>query len=240
MLSRVDILNVFFPPQCVNCGKWGTWLCPTCLGQVKPSLPECYVCRRLSFNYLTHKHCLSLENPVEQAYVLYRYNKITAKLMWKFKGDGSYRLARFIINTFIKPFEKDLNALLKSSCLVPIPTHRNRFSSRGFSQMAALSHELINAFNFPAGNLLGNVLISTQKEHQAKLSRYARLHEKSKFVLNPHADFFRVKNCKNIVIFDDVMSTGSTVNNAAVILKKIFPEHTIKALVLFRGKPYWK
>ncbi len=187
----MDLLSVFFPPQCVNCGKWGAWLCLKCLKQVKPSLPECYVCRRLSFNYLTHESCLSFQNPVEQALVLYRYNKITANLMWKFKGDGSYRLARFIVNTLIQPFEEDIKPLLSASCLVPISSHKSRYSSRGFSQMSLLSYELIKAFKFSTDNIFSNLLISTRSEHQAKLSRQDRVNEKNKFVLNPNADFLK-------------------------------------------------
>ena len=236
----MDILSVFFPPQCVNCGKWGAWLCSTCLKQVKPSLPECYVCRRLSFNYLTHESCLSFQNPVEQAFVLYRYNKITASLMWKFKGDGSYRLARFIVNSLIKPFEEDIKVLLNTSCLVPISSHKSRYSSRGFSQMTILSRELIKAFKLSTDNIFSNLLTSTKSEHQAKLSRQDRVNKKNKFILNPHADLLRIENCKKIVIFDDVMSTGATINDAATLLKKEIPKVSIKALVLFRGKPYWK
>ncbi len=36
------------------------------------------------------------------------------------------------------------------------------------------------------------------------------------------------------------MSTGTTINDAATLLKKEMPNVSITALVLFRGKPYWK
>lgn len=231
----MNIIDFLFPPQCVNCGKWGTWLCPTCYKNLKRSLPECYVCRRLSPNFNTHLKCLSSINPIKSVLVLYRYNEITKQLLWKYKGDGSYRLASFIIDSLVTPFFAQIQELLADACLTIIPSHKNRGSSRGFSQTKLLVKLLIKKINFKKEFFYSDLLISTWEGHQAKLTRSARLNKKKRFILNKKVNL----PCKHIVIFDDVMSTGQTLNSASILLLKHY-NVDIRGIVLFRGRPYWE
>ncbi len=43
-----------------------------------------------------------------------------------------------------------------------------------------------------------------------------------------------------IIIVDDVITTGSTLEQITKCIKKVVPKMSVKSICIFRGKPYYK
>src|SRR3989344_7225576 len=97
--------------------------------------------------------------------------------------------------------------------LVPVPLHRKRHNWRGFNQAELLSGALSVSLNIP----LNKTLVSRRKatKPQVKLSAL----ERKRNVENAFALSGNPAN-KKIILVDDVITSGSTLNELAKLLKK--------------------
>ena len=102
----------------------------------------------------------------------------------------------------------------KPDMIVPIPLHVRRLRSRGFNQAGLLAHQLGAAVGIRV-----NDLVLRRERHtkpQVDLSPIDRKKNVQKaFKANPGS----VKGI-NILLIDDVFTTGATMNSAADALKK--------------------
>jgi ComF family protein len=108
--------------------------------------------------------------------------------------------------------EADLPA---PDCLVPVPLHWRRRWRRGFNQSLLLCQEMARLLDRPP---VEEVLVRTRATRpQAGLKRSARFK-------NLHGAFaLRRGACvegRNVVLVDDVMTTGATLSECAKMLKK--------------------
>lgn len=222
------MFNILFPRYCVGCGKLGDYLCKFCQKKLKNNLPECYICRRISNRYKTHKECNI--NGIDYAFVGWQYDVIPKKILSEYKYRYAYKLAEILSSLMIKRLEDTgfANTLSKDSIIVPIPIHRSHKKIRGFNQSALIGRELASKLDlkFDEGILERN----RDGSHQSKASFKERVKLKDVFILRKD-----IKK-KNIILLDDVISTGTTINRAAQKLKG----NSIKAIALFRGRPRYQ
>lgn len=202
------ILNIVFPANCVCCGKSGTNLCPKCLSlfpeSERPSLE--WIFPTYDYRY----------PPVKKTIWLFKYKnkKMFAKVFAEsLYGRMTEELSDFtIFNNFENPI------------LVPIPLSTKRMHERGFNQTFLICKELIklDKNNSPLNKnfiLENNILIKIKDvEHQAHIENREK---RIKNIINS----FSVKNPenikgKNIILIDDVTTTGSTLSEAKKTLKK--------------------
>ena len=100
------------------------------------------------------------------------------------------------------------------SVIVPIPLHKNRLRERGFNQSEAIAKSLSEKLKIPVLAALKKIKITPDQTELSGAERRQNL--KGVFsVINPE----RIKS-KNIILVDDVKTTGSTLEEAARTLKK--------------------
>ena len=200
------ILNVIFPVHCVLCGKEGSDLCLKCLSGSPPALRE-------SANWIF---------PLFD----YRHPPIK-KSLWFLKYKNKKRLADIFAEVMHGKIIEELSELsvmknFRDPVLIPIPLSSKRYRERGYNQAELICKKLIeieekNAFN--NFKLEKNVLIKIKEtEHQANIkNRRERLKNLSDsfFVKNPE-----IIKGRNIILIDDVITTGATLNEAKKILKQ--------------------
>ncbi|WP_026694342.1 ComF family protein [Peribacillus kribbensis] len=133
---------------------------------------------------------------------LYTYNEFLKELMARYKYRGDYIL--------IFGFKKQLKKILAEvtfDLAVPIPLSKERLFERGFNQseagLAAMDLRPIYA------------LKRKHSEKQSKKSREERIHLEEVF-LPTEEDI----SGKNILLFDDIYTTGSTLRHAGRVLKE--------------------
>jgi len=100
--------------------------------------------------------------------------------------------------------------------IIPVPLHKKRMLERGYNQSACFAEGLSEKLNAPVEN--NNLVRPTATETQTHKSRFARFE-------NMH-EVFTVKNPerlinKHVLLVDDVITTGSTLEACGVQLLKI-------------------
>ncbi|WP_175990231.1 ComF family protein [Bacillus sp. Marseille-Q1617] len=147
---------------------------------------------------------------------LFEYNDFLKEYLARYKYRGDYALA--------KAFALQIANCLKGMHyhhIATIPLSQERHYERGFNQSTAL----LEAAGIAASPLLTRI----HSEKQSKKSRQERLEQKQVFIL-PKADL----KGQSILLFDDIYTTGTTLRQAAKLLKEA-GAHEVSSLTLARG-----
>lgn len=218
---RGFILDVLFPIECLNCRREGNYLCEKCF-------------RRIKFNDLaalaSARQNLKTTS-LEKIFIAGDYeDKLLRNLIKKYKYDfikplGEI-LARFLI-TFWNFQNDEQNEIPSSLIIMPLPLTAKRLNWRGFNQAEILARAFSHYFNYDFSSDLKR---RGRQKAQAKLSEAERLN-------NVHGVFFwdgADLQGKDILLIDDVITTGATLDEAALILKEA-GANAVYGLVLAKG-----
>jgi ComF family protein len=238
-LVRDFILDLIFPKECLGCGREGVWLCKKCFTKI-PLNTElfCLGCNRPTDHGQICPYC-QRHFFLDGIWVAADYkNEILANLIKIFKYHSAREikdilgrlllscLHNLLINqTFLIDFvtkqktsKRNLPMILAdwptNILLIPIPLHRRRQRRRGFNQAALLAEIISKKFSLPFSE---NQLIRIKhRKPQAKLKKIAR----QKNIQNCFRWQGENLNQTNIILIDDVTTTGATLNEAAKTLKQ--------------------
>jgi ComF family protein len=196
-----NLIDIFFPKLCIFCGAEGYLLCPDCRSTIT----------------LWSYHLESKGKYLDDLYFAADYNQFLVnfsikKLKYNFLKDLAKDLAEIILDHFkILGKPPDFQDFL----IIPIPLHEKRLRQRGFNQAEEIAKVLAEYFKIP---LEKNVLFRKKDTlSQTELKREQRIQNvKDAFFVK---DSQKIKN-KNILLVDDVLTTGATMEEAAKTLKK--------------------
>src|SRR5260221_12989259 len=204
------LLDFFFPKFCIFCGSYGKYLCLKCINSKFEFVWSniCPVCGKESFKAMVHKEC-SDRTYLDGLVFVVLYNKPVEKVMYVIKHSGFYSVLDEVISIMVGILK--IKKIGSSFVLVSISTTRQKKRTRGFNQSEIIATRLAEKLGL---NYL-NILVKVKKtKSQFGLNREARHQNlKNSFVIN----------CgdlpENIVLIDDVYTTGSTLNECAKVLK---------------------
>lgn len=219
------LIDLIFPPICVNCGNIGGWVCKDCLEHsFVTNRSECIVCRKRTKSFETHNDCLE-KYGIDRGIVCWKYGEIEKKVMSTFKYNYRYAISDYLSQKMCEHAKPFLN---KKYLVTSVPLHPQKKRDRGFNQSELLARGICNHFGFDYVDALQR----TADSHQhAGMNRKARLQDGNPFeLINKN-----IMRNQNILLVDDVCTTGSTLFNCASELKKGSPK-SISTVVLFRGK----
>src|SRR4030065_1780259 len=211
----MTILDFVFPRKCLNCNKEGLYLCKNCLNNLREPHQVCPVCERFSINGKTHSGCISLSS-LNGLRPVWPYRGIIRKALIALKYKFAYEIAKEVSDNVIKKLTKSLFINFKRPILIPIPLHTLRKNWRGFNQTEVMGKIIAERFNwrFEPGFLVRRKIISPQTG-LGKMERKENV--KGVFGINN-----KIINARysTLILFDDVWTTGSTIKEAAVIIKR--------------------
>jgi ComF family protein len=189
----IRLLDVLAPPQCAACDAAvasSSAFCEAC------RLPVCHAARR--------------ELCGVPLIVAGRYAAPLSTAIVRFKYGGRGELSRPLARLLV-PALGQLE-LAKSAALVPVPLHRRRLAERGYNQAALLAEELARALG---RRCLSRLLARTRDmDHQVGKARAERLRNaREAFTL-------RAATAREVVLVDDVVTTGATVRACAQALAR--------------------
>lgn len=200
------ILDIVFPVKCTLCGKNGADLCLDCLKDAPAAERES---ARWIFPLYDYRH------------------PGTKKALRLLKYKGKKRLAKLFAKILYDKILEELSELsvmenFTNPILIPIPLSPKRYRERGFNQAELICRELIKINNLRDSvdiKLEKNILIKPKEtEHQARIKdRNARL----KNIVGSFAvkNNEKIKN-RNIILIDDITTTGATLSEAKKVLKQ--------------------
>ncbi len=228
-------LNLALPPRCLGCGghvQQHAALCSACYAPLKfLSGPQCAICAHPFESALpkgTICAACEADSPAyDKVCAVLIYDDACRSLVTRFKyGDQTHHAVLFA--KWIWQVAGD--AVSEGDLLVPVPLHRWRLLRRRFNQSALLASLLARRCHVPVSHALKRV---KNTPPQASLSQKARKRNVS--------GVFRVKErakpClkdKRVILVDDVMTTGSTLDACARQLKRAGAAEVIVCVVAKR------
>ncbi len=185
-----------------------TW-CDHCEHDFILDRPQCPICARKSSSGNPCGSCLKHQPFFTKTEVLFNYQYPGNHLIKAFKFNSRPELAK----NFAKKLAHKLNAEPLPNALIPVPLHKHRQQERGYNQSLEFASCLGNLLGITVNTSLCRRIIDT--ERQSSLPMKTRK--------NNVKDAFKLRYTKPfdyVVIVDDVVTTGSTVNEIAYLLKK--------------------
>jgi len=178
----------------------------------------CLACNRGSIDGLTHPGCQG-KYTIDGAFSAIAYKGIVRKLIYNFKykpylADLKKSLVELFYESIIQQeiFQK---IYASSPILVPIPLHRKRLNKRGYNHAKLLAEGLSRKLNLRFIDVLRRSK-DTKSQFGLKL-KDRRDNIKNAFSILPNVP---ITQLPNILLVDDILTTGSTLLEAARILKK--------------------
>lgn len=188
--------NVLWARKCIFCDKVGeNFICKDCEDKIETYLKN---------NLETH-----VEN-VQQCISLYVYAMDIRKAMLRYKFHSETYMAEIFAEKLIERLEKEN---IKFDIIVFPAISFLTKRKRGFNQSQLLAKAVAKSFDVPCENIFKKRMFAIK---QAGLSKTAR---QINAIYN-----FSIKDCdvkgKNILIVDDIITTGATMYALAKLLKK--------------------
>lgn len=232
------ILDLVFPKQCINCDKYGSYLCSGCRSNRLEFYTEneCHVCRfpTLLGNKYIHCGCMS-NSALSRVYVCLRYNSLARAIIEEVKYKHHFDYVCLINDLIMHTVDLQI---FRNSILIPVPLHDSKKKSRGFNQAELIANRLVSTvLKFGIDTSLIN-LIERRKntKTQVGMTRLERLHnlDDAFSIRQKSAGELAVLKNKKILLIDDVMTTGTTLEECAKLLNTLGVDN-IEALVFARG-----
>lgn len=206
-------LDFIFPPSCPGCGELGQRFCVDCSNKIEKIESDfCMKCGVVLENNLLHEtnNCKEQLQSISMIRSFSLYNPPLSEAIKKLKYHRDIGIAEVLANFFVELYNKNK---MDIDMVIPVPLNRKRIKERGYNQ----SYLLALPFSLIIKKPLKKQALYRLKETrpQVGLNRHERLINVSEaFVANPQ----QVKG-KNILLIDDVTTTGATLEACASALK---------------------
>lgn len=203
---------IIYPRLCVLCGRAGEGgrdLCAACHAEL-PYQP--HACTRCGVLLMAAGECcadcLKSPPPIAHSVIPFSYQAPLDQLIMAFKFGRQLHMAPLLAGLMREARGEPADSwAVRPDCLLPVPLHPQRLRERGFNQALELARHLSPHSGIPIAT--GLALRRRHTATQSLLNGPARRRNmRDAFVINgtppPH-----------VMLVDDVVTTGSTVNELA-------------------------
>ncbi|MFC1913767.1 ComF family protein [Chloroflexota bacterium] len=210
-LKRIA-LDLFFPRCCVGCGREGDFICGSCrqsLSRIEP--PLCPRCGRPQSDGILCPSCTGWQAKIDGIRSPYIFDGVMRQAVYQLK----YRNLRALVKPLAELLHDYLTAnLIPIQVLVPVPLHEKRLRERGYNQSELLAREL--------GKLTGLPVVTdclTRQRYALPQARTVNVEERRDNVASAFACGNDKLQNRQVLLIDDVATSGSTLDSCATALK---------------------
>ena len=207
------ILNFLYPNACPLCGEFllpEELLCEECAEKMLISQDNyCHNCGKA--------FCICEEKKLfyERAVIACRYSKDTRRAVIAMKKAVNTNFAYFSAEILAKRLQHgSYYEIQKTDFVMPVPMHRKKQRMRGYNQAALIARHLAELLQIPYREDVLYKMQDSVEQHS--------LHSAKERAENVGAFQARAVSLdgKRILLCDDVLTTGSTLNRCAELLKQ--------------------
>lgn len=188
-------------------------ICPKCMRKLRLLTPPwCMKCgKKLTEEKEFCSDCNRIAHHFERGRALYEYQSV-ARSVYRLKYGGRQEYAEYYGEEMAR-YLKSFLCQIRPDGIVPIPIHRKRMKKRGYNQAALLARALGRCTGIAVyDKFLVRIKNTTPLKLQNPAERQNNL--KKAFIIGEND----VK-LKTILLVDDIYTTGSTMDEAARVLK---------------------
>lgn len=195
-----SFLNLFYPLHCLGCetaleAMNESRLCARCIASInRNAMPP-----------------FELDDLPVKAYSACLYDSALKELIHKFKYKGKTVLAK-VFSTLMIDHIKDNPEIANVDLITVVPLHRERLKKREFNQSLLIANPISKEYSLVLANTLDKIRRTRYQNELLKTERLKNLSDA--FRVSPTADI----TGKNILLIDDIMTTGATLGECAKTL----------------------
>ena len=204
-----SVLSILAPHTCLVCGREGKLVCDWCAVDAFPPLPSrCYRCRRITSDFALCDRCKK-QTPLRHVWIRTDYDGSAKDLLHSYK----YERARAAVLPVARAVDEVLPYLPADTLLIPVPTATSRVRQRGYDHAALLARSLARQHHLAWLRAVTHLSQSRQvgSSRQQRLTQLA-----DTFIVTKPA----LVSGRDILIVDDVVTTGATLEAMARVLKQ--------------------
>ncbi|MGB5218102.1 MAG: ComF family protein [Smithella sp.] len=236
-----DVSAVIFPPQCLGCSEIidqgdGRIFCPSCEAKIHFITGSiCHICGTTFPDSPADNHlcgeCLENKPHFSCARAIFSYEDVILNSIHQFKYKNDISIGEMLAS-FMADFSFPDIDFTDYSLMVPVPLHIKRLRERGFNQSLILARAIGRKQQIP-------VNFSLLKRHKYTLTQTGYHKQERKQNIRGAFEVTDSKKItgRNILLIDDVYTTGATVNECAQILIKAGAQK-VSVLTLARVLPH--
>ena len=205
-------LNLLFPKWCVGCGKEGSLICSSCLSALPPVAPPiCPRCGKPQPSGILCASCVSWQAEIDGIRSPFRFDGVMRQAIYQLKYRNIRALAKPLAQLMCDYL---VTNPLPVDVLVPVPLHRKRMRERGYNQSGLLAREL--------GKFMDLLVVAdclVRQRHALPQARTSNVEERQSNVAGAFACRDNRLKDKQVLLIDDVSTSGATLDACAGVLK---------------------
>jgi competence protein ComFC len=158
----------------------------------------------------------------------YQARGVLRELIHRFKYGRQFYLRRVLAGYLVEAMQDARIQSDPADCLVPVPLHPARMRERGFNQSEALAEILSKRTRLPIVRCMERRRYTNTQTRFDRVERMQNL--RNAFAMRKNSDV----RGKHLVLLDDVLTTGSTLHECALVLRAAGAE-SVRAITVARG-----
>lgn len=226
-LTKKVVLNLIYPPLCVICGKKlistseeDLSVCSRCLNSLKRNRPPyCRKCGRSLYETTngvdTCWECFGRNFYYERAWSCFLYEGVAKEALHLLKYSRKLSLSNFFSSSLLQFIRNNYEIVKNIDAVLAVPLHNTKLREREFNQAGLLSAAISKEFDLK--DISGCLKRSVPTRPQSELDKKERFSNVKGTFEVVRAD---LAVGKNILMVDDLFTTGATLNECAKVLKK--------------------
>ncbi len=210
-IIRDGALALLFPSRCIGCNREGEFLCQSCHASLpRLTLPFCELCAQPIVSGARCRRCLDGPLAIDGIRAPFLMTGTVRDTIHRLKYDDLRALAPVLARLLADYLESNP---IPGELLMAVPIHSRRERRRGYNQSLLLAQELSKRIGVPV-----KAGLKRHKDSPPQ-ARSQSMEERRANVRDAFAFQGGELDSKNVLLIDDVCTTGATLDACARVLR---------------------